>query len=63
MYDHIERGWFAIAFTALGFMSAGLILSLFMLGERPLGLWFFRNRTQAPSEETPREESVTIASA
>jgi len=52
MYDHIERGWFAISFMAMGFMSVGFVLALFMLGERPLGLRLFKGKIQTPEEQT-----------
>lgn len=52
MYDHIERGWLAISFTALGLMSVLFILLLFMLGESPLGFRLFRiEKGNATSEQ------------
>ena len=50
MYDHIERGWLAIAFMVLGFTSVGFILAFFMLGERPLALQLLKRKTQTPKE-------------
>ena len=64
MYDHLRKGWFAIAFMAMGFMCVGFILVLFMLGERPLGLRFFKSKNQIPEErtsgaQTPKEKPPT----
>ena len=72
MYDHIRRGWFAISFTMMGFVFVGFVLSLFMIGERPLGLLpFQRNKRGSENrnldERTPREKlpevSVTAIAA
>ena len=63
MYDHIDKGWFAISFMVLGIMSVAFVLVLFMFGERPLGLLLFKRKyqppeDQTPGERTPREEST-----
>jgi len=57
MYDHINRGWFAISFMVLGIMSVGFILVLFMLGERPLGLLLFKRKNQPPEDQTPEDQT------
>jgi len=50
MYDHLEKGWLAIAFMVLGFEVVGFILIIFMFGERPLGSRLFKRETQTPEE-------------
>lgn len=55
IYDHIERGWFAISFVVMGLMAVGLVLALFLLGERPLGLRLFKGKNQTPGEEKTLE--------
>jgi hypothetical protein len=64
MYDHLRRGWFAISLMVLGFEFLGFILMIFMLGERPLGLWLFKRKTRTPEEQpsqgqTLKEETPT----
>ena len=57
MYDHLDRGWFAIAFTGMGFMSGGLTLTFFMLGERPLGLRLFGNKRRTTEKKTSQVQA------
>ena len=54
MYDHIKRGWLAVELTAMGCLFVGFTLSLFMLGERPLGLRFFQRKKILDEESSEK---------
>ena len=58
MYDHLDRGWLAISLMVMGFMSVGLVLTLFMFGDRPLGLRLFKGKNQMPEERTLEEKTL-----
>ena len=60
MYDRIKKGWFAISFMVLGFESVGLILTFFMLGERPLGLRLFKRKIQVPGVQPSQEQTFSV---
>lgn len=58
MYDHINRGWFAISFMVLGIMSMTFVLVLFMFGERPLSFLLFKRKNQPPEDQAPEEQTL-----